>query len=43
MEEIDPDNIDISDKCTYSFPNEFHSWRRSKDDKRQWSVICSSI
>ena len=43
MEDIDPKNIDISNKCTYSLPNEFHSWRRSKNDKRQWSVICSSI
>jgi len=43
MDNIDPNNIDISNKCTYSLPNEFHSWRRSKNDKRQWSVICSSI
>ena len=43
MEDIDPNNIDISYKCTYSLPNEFHSWRRSKNDKRQWSVISSSI
>tara|TARA_Y100000589_G_scaffold28874_1_gene24027 strand:+ start:465 stop:1226 length:762 start_codon:yes stop_codon:yes gene_type:complete len=42
MEEVDPNNIDISNKCTYSLPNEFHSWRRSKTFKRQWSVICSS-
>ena len=40
-EDINPNNIEISDICTYSFPNEFHSWRRSKNDKRQWSVICS--
>ncbi len=43
MENLDPNNIDISNKCTYSLPNEFHSWRRSKNDKRQWSVICSKI
>ena len=43
MENLDPNNIDISNKCTYSLPNEFHSWRRSKNDKRQWSVICSSV
>ena len=43
MEDIDSNNINISNKCTYSFPNEFHSWRRSKSNKRQWSVICSSI
>ena len=43
MENLDPNNIDISDECTYSLPNEFHSWRRSKNNKRQWSVICSSI
>jgi len=43
LEDIDPNNIDISYKCTYSIPSEFHSWRRSKNDKRQWSVICSSI
>ncbi len=41
MENLDPNNIDISNKCTYSLPNEFHSWRRSKNEKRQWSVICS--
>jgi len=41
LENLDPNNIDISNKCTYSLPNEFHSWRRSKNDKRQWSVICS--
>ncbi len=41
MENIDPDNIDISNKCTYDLPKEFHSWRRSKNDNRQWSVICS--
>ena len=40
-EGIDPNNIDISNKCTYSHANEFHSWRRSKNDERQWSVICS--
>ena len=39
--DINPKNIDISNKCTYSSPDEFHSWRRSKNDKRQWSVICS--
>ncbi len=43
MEDIDPKNIDISNKCTYSLPNEFHSWRRSKNNKRQWSVISSQI
>ena len=43
MENLNPNNIDISNKCTYSLPNEFHSWRRSKNDKRQWSVICSKI
>ena len=41
MEDIDPNNIDISNKCTFSLPNELHSWRRSKNDERQWSVICS--
>ena len=41
MEKVDPSNIEISNKCTYSLPNEFHSWRRSKNAKRQWSVICS--
>ena len=40
-ENLDPNNIDISNKCTYSLPNEFHSWRRSKNCKRQWSVISS--
>ena len=42
-ENLDPNNIEISSKCTYSSPEEFHSWRRSKNDNRQWSVICSSI
>ena len=42
-ENLDPNNIDISNKCTYSLPYEFHSWRRSKTNNRQWSVICSSI
>jgi len=41
-ENIDPNNIDISNKCTYSLPEEFHSWRRSKNNKRQWTVISSS-
>ena len=41
MEDIDPSNIDISNKCTFSFPDELNSWRRSKSDERQWSVICS--
>ena len=40
-EKLDPINIDISNKCTYLLPKEFHSWRRSKNFKRQWSVICS--
>ena len=43
LENINTNNIDICNKCTYSLPNEFYSWRRSKNDKRQWSVICSSI
>ena len=42
-ENIDSNNIDISNKCTYSLSKEFHSWRRSKTHNRQWSVICSSI
>ena len=42
-ENLDPNNIDISNKCTYALPYEFHSWRRSKTNNRQWSVICSSI
>ena len=43
MENLDPNNIDICNKCTYSLPNEFNSWRRSKKHNRQWSVICSGI
>ena len=43
MENIIPNNIDISNKCTFSLHNEFHSWRRSKSNERQWNVICSSI
>ena len=43
LENLDPNNIDVINKCTYSLPNEFHSFRRTKNDKRQWSVICSSI
>ena len=42
-ENINPNNIDISSMCTFSLKNEFHSWRRSKNHNRQWSVICSSI
>jgi len=42
-ENLDPNNIDITSKCTYSLPHEFHSWRRSKSNRRQWSVICSTI
>ena len=42
-ENIDPNNVEVSNKCTYSLPVEFHSWRRSKNDYRQWSVICTSI
>ena len=43
MENINPNNIDISNICTYSLSNEFHSFRRSKTDERQWNVISSSI
>lgn len=40
-EGIPSENIEISEKCTYDLPNEFHSWRRTKTKKRQWSFICS--
>ena len=43
MENINPNNIDISNICTYSYSNEFHSFRRSKSDERQWNVISSTI
>ena len=34
-------NIDISNKCTYISSNEFHSYRKTKTDKRQWSFISN--
>ena len=35
------ENIEISNKCTFLNHNEFHSWRKSKTQKRQWSFISS--
>jgi len=40
-EKIPHTNIDISNLCTYTFINEFYSWRRSKTISRQWNLICS--
>ena len=34
-------NIDISNKCTYISNNEFHSYRKTKTNKRQWSFISN--
>ena len=41
IENIDSENIDISNKCTYLLNHEFHSYRRTKTDKRQWSFISN--
>ena len=38
-ESIDPNNIDIFSKCTFDVDDEFHSWRRSRKENRQWSII----
>ena len=40
-ENIQPQNIEISNLCTFETHEEFHSWRRSKTIKRQWSFISS--
>ena len=40
-ENIQSTNIDISNKCTYISNNEFHSYRKTKTDKRQWSFISN--
>ena len=40
-EHINSENIDISNKCTYLSNNEFHSYRKSKTEKRQWSFISN--
>ena len=34
-------NIEIAEKCTYETPKEFHSWRRTKTYKRNWSFISN--
>ncbi len=41
-ENINPDNIDIFYKCTFESNHEFHSWRRSKNQERQWSTISQN-
>ena len=40
-ENIHSNNIDISNKCTYISNNEFHSFRKTKTEKRQWSFISN--
>ena len=40
-ENINPQNIDISNKCTHISNNEFHSHRKNKTKKRQWSFISN--
>jgi len=40
-ENIRSTNIDISNKCTYISHNEFHSYRKTKTHKRQWSFISN--
>ena len=40
-ERIPSENIEISEQCTYELYDEFHSWRRARTKKRQWSFICS--
>ncbi len=39
-EGIKPNHIDVFNKCTF-IEKEFHSWRRSKNKYRQWSIISS--
>ena len=41
QENIHPKNIDISNKCTFILNNEFHSYRKTKTKKRQWSFIAN--
>ena len=36
-----PENIDISDLCTYELKDEFYSWRREKINKRNWNFIST--
>ena len=38
---ISPDNIDISNNCTYTLNDQFYSWRRNKIKKRNWNFISS--
>ncbi len=38
---IPSSNIDISNKCTFISKNEFHSYRRSKTNSRQWNFIST--
>ena len=40
-ENIHPENIEILNKCTYISNHEFHSYRKTKTDKRQWSFISN--
>ena len=40
-ENIPNNNIDISRLCTYELSQNFHSWRRSKTNLRQWNFISS--
>tara|TARA_B100000212_G_scaffold303668_1_gene250587 strand:- start:471 stop:1235 length:765 start_codon:yes stop_codon:yes gene_type:complete len=41
QENIHSKNIDISNQCTYILNNEFHSYRKTKTEKRQWSFISN--
>ena len=40
-ENIPNSNIDISNLCTYESIHDFHSWRRTKTNSRQWNFIST--
>jgi len=40
---ISPENIDISNSCTYKLDDQFYSWRREKIKKRNWNFITSKL
>ena len=41
QENIPHKNIEFFKRCTFNNHKEFHSWRKSKTKKRQWSFINS--
>ena len=38
---IKPENIEISNNCTFELQDQFHSWRRDKSKQRNWNFITS--